>query len=189
MRRRDPLDVVVADARTEVRARVDAGGRVRDFAAMIARARALDPAAISAASSAEAAGYAPVVALAQRQAAVDEGPPEVRPASRWAASQGRWLGRVAALLLLGFGLAGAVELARREAQPLPAAALRHHDAAPSERATLGGVRTSGRVGEGGAAEGGRWLARGARGAGGRGARARGCGERRERGSGRRGRRP
>ncbi|MCA9663741.1 MAG: hypothetical protein KC486_35765, partial [Myxococcales bacterium] len=63
MSRQARLDAVIADARAEVRAQIAAGGRVRDFAAMIARAQELDPAAISEATRAEAADFASVVAL------------------------------------------------------------------------------------------------------------------------------
>lgn len=100
------LGPMIDDARDEVHDQLDAGGRVRDFAAMIARARALDPSAVSDAALAESAGYAPVVVL-HRPA-----PAPVRPApSPW---RGRvvWLGlAVAAAAALLLDLVGSARLA------------------------------------------------------------------------------
>lgn len=108
----EPLDALLAGVREEVRARADAGGRVRDFAAMIGRAHALDPAAVSDDAVAEAARFARVVAL--------RAAPSVREDREPAAPRrrgGGWLAVAAALLLVAAGLAGAVRSALPEAEP------------------------------------------------------------------------
>jgi hypothetical protein len=144
----DPLDPLFAAVRAEVHARADAGGRVRDFAGMIARAHALDPAAVPEEVVAEAAQFAPVVAL--------RGAPAVRE-DRCEAPRRRgtgWLAGAAAALLLAAGLAGAVRLARHEAEPStahavplvgPSAAASEAASERSERRPSGGGARPGRA--------------------------------------------
>ncbi len=110
---REPLDEMLGVVREEVRARADGGGRVRDFAAMIARARALAPDAVSEAAAEEASRFAPVVTLrAASSVAAVEPPTPRRRTPTWLAA--------AAALLVAAGLVGMVRLVRR-AEPSQAA--------------------------------------------------------------------
>ena len=112
MLRKDPLDGFVGDAREAVHAEADRGGRKRDFAAMIARAHTLDPANVSRAAVAEAAQFAPVVALPRRRV-VPVPASEVMAVEVPPASPRRWLMAAAAGLLLAGAFAGAATQARR----------------------------------------------------------------------------
>lgn len=144
MKRRDPLESIVDDAQAEVRAQIAAGGRVRDFAAMIARARALDPEAVPAEAAAEVTSYARVVALRRRAAekvvgdAVGDAIADERTPRR-VAPRRAWIAGAAAAILLGVGLVGAATLARREATSTGGGAASLVSPPPSaQRARIGG---------------------------------------------------
>ncbi|MDC0668521.1 tetratricopeptide repeat protein [Nannocystis radixulma] len=112
----DPLDGFLGDAREAVRAEADRGGRRRDFAAMIARAHAIDSQGVSREAVAEAAQFAPVVALPRPRLAPAPAREEV-PAAAPAATPPRklgWLMAAAAGLLLAGAFAGAATQARRD---------------------------------------------------------------------------
>jgi hypothetical protein len=109
----DPLDPLLAAVREEVRARADSGGRVRDFAAMIARAHALDRRAVPDDAVAEATQFAPVVALR-----VISSVPEDR--SERPRGRAGGLAVACAVVLLVSGLVGAVRMARDESGPAAA---------------------------------------------------------------------
>lgn len=113
MSRDESLDAFMAEVREEVHARAQAGGRVRDFAAMIARAREIAPAAVSAEARAEAQAYAPVVALRRVRPV-----PEVR---RWRGAG--WLAAAAVIVIVGLG--AAVRLGQREAERADGFAVPH----------------------------------------------------------------
>ncbi|MBZ5708522.1 hypothetical protein [Nannocystis pusilla] len=111
----DPLDGFLGDAREAVRAEADRGGRRRDFAAMIARAHAIDSQGVSREAVAEAARFAPVVALPRPRLAPapareeDSSPAPTAPRRRLG-----WLMAAAAGLLLAGAFAGAATQARRD---------------------------------------------------------------------------
>lgn len=131
MKPEDPLDPVLEDARVYVQAQMAAGGRVRDFAAMIACARAIAPGAVSARALAEVADYAPVVVL-RRVVAPPEPATLVRPAAPRRVSLRAWwfgVGVAAALVLLGF--AGAASLARPSEAPYSGDAVQHVGPVPA----------------------------------------------------------
>ncbi|MCY1060749.1 hypothetical protein [Nannocystis sp. SCPEA4] len=111
----DPLDGFVGDAREAVRAEADRGGRRRDFAAMIARAHAIDSQGVSREAVAEAAQFAPVVALPRPRLAPAPAR-EVVPAATPAVPRRKlgWLMAAAAGLLLAGAFAGAATQARRD---------------------------------------------------------------------------
>ncbi|MDC0717506.1 hypothetical protein [Nannocystis bainbridge] len=111
----DPLDELVGDAREAVRAEADRGGRKRDFAAMIARAHAIDPTNLSREAVAEAARFAPVVALPRPRRAPALANDDVRTAAPATTPRRRfgWLMAAAAGLLLVGAFAGAATQARR----------------------------------------------------------------------------
>ncbi len=146
MSRRDPLDVIVRDASEELRAQLQETGRRRDFAAMVARARDLDPSSVSEADTAEATSFAPVVVLhgsapplcAPRESTPDRRPPRIGRGLVIAA-----LGLAAALLL---SLVSAAPIARRHFAALRGEAASHHvkPAPHRDRALLlgGGASTS-----------------------------------------------
>lgn len=106
MTHRDLLAPLLDDVREHVHSQLEAGGRVRDFAAMIARARAIEPAAVSDAALAEVADYAPVVVLRRPT-------PRPSPASpRTSPARAAWLGAALAAAVL-LGLLGSAELLRQ----------------------------------------------------------------------------
>ncbi|MEZ4452620.1 MAG: hypothetical protein R3B09_24385 [Nannocystaceae bacterium] len=155
MRGRDPLEPVLEDVREELEAQIGGGGRVRDFAAMIARARALDPDAVSEDDAAEAVGYAKVVALRRP---ITASSPAVDPSEgaaarrRGGASRARWAGAAAAILL-GLGLVGAATLARREVATETGGAASHLSPTPGAETVRvegpeGGAPTRARGGAG-----------------------------------------
>lgn len=111
----DPLDGFLGDAREAVRAEADRGGRRRDFAAMIARAHAIDSQGVSREAVAEAAQFAPVVALPRPRIAPAPAREEV-PAATPAVPRRKlgWLMAAAAGLLLAGAFAGAATQARRD---------------------------------------------------------------------------
>lgn len=124
MSRRDPLDAIVRDASAEVRAQLVAAGRRRDFAAMIARARTIDPSSVSADDAVEASTFAPVVVLhgssrAEHDRALAPPPRVLRRMSP--ALIGVAIG-IAAMLLLS--IAGV--LVRRQNASLHGEAASHH---------------------------------------------------------------
>lgn len=136
MTRRDPLDPLLDDVRRDVHAQIAAGGRVRDFAAMIARARAIDPSAVSPEHLAEVADYAPVVTLRR--------PPSqpARPTPPPRASRARlvWLSAAIAaaalLALVGPDLAREVLTPRTgDAVPYVGPLAPHHEAREAREAT------------------------------------------------------
>lgn len=129
----DPLDVLLGGVREEMHARADAGGRVRDFAAMIARANALSPTAVPDERVDEASRFAPVVALRSSRppAAVAGG----RPAAAARRGGPRWLVAAGVLLVAAAGSVGAARLVRQDrgspaAQALPLVGRPVVDAAP-----------------------------------------------------------
>ncbi|MBL9101127.1 MAG: hypothetical protein JNL82_09225 [Myxococcales bacterium] len=122
----DPLERFLAEVDRELAAPQQRGGRVRDFGEMMARAHRLDPAVTPASAAREAAGYAPVVALAGARPA-DPGP-RVRP------RLGLVLG-LAAALLVGVAIGTAVRQARRDAAPGPGDAVQFVAGAPASAET------------------------------------------------------
>lgn len=118
----DPLDGLVGDVREAVRAEADRGGRKRDFAAMIARAHTIDPTSLSREAVAEAAQFAPVVALPRPRIAPAATRGEARteaPAASPRRGLGWWMAAAAGLLLAG-AFAGAATMARRNEGPATA---------------------------------------------------------------------
>lgn len=136
----DRLDAMLAGVREEVRARADAGGRVRDFATMMARAHALDPTAVPEAMVADAGRFARVVTL-RKQAPVRED--MERGSGRRRGVSG--LAAAAAALLLAAGLYGAVHSARQQAEtPAASAAPLMGSTGPASAAVTGeGPRAQG----------------------------------------------
>jgi hypothetical protein len=111
----DPLDQFLGEVRSELQARADRGGRVRDFADVMSRARRIDPEVTGAAAVREAARYAPVVALPGSRARVTA----ARPGR---SRVGSLLG-LAAALLVGVALGTSVREARRDGGVAPAHAV------------------------------------------------------------------
>lgn len=130
----DPLDEFLGKVRNELHTRIDAGGRARDFADMMARAHRLDPEVTPAAAAQEAARYAPVVALPRRAPR--------RPAARspWP-RLGSLLG-LAAALALGVGIGTAVRQAHREAAPASGHAAQLAPEAAASGQAVPGARAS-----------------------------------------------
>jgi len=128
MSRHDPLDLIVRDASAEIREQLVEAGRRRDFAAMIARARTIDPSSVSADDAAEASTFAPVVVLRRSADPGDRddgaaAPPRVRPQRM---SRGLYGLAVAIAAVLLLSLAGAGPLARRQIAALRGEAASHH---------------------------------------------------------------
>lgn len=123
MKHPDPIAPLLADTRAHVQAQLESGGRVRDFAAMITRARAIDPSAVSEAALSEVADYAPVVVL-RRPA------PPPTPAAPPRSRRGLWIGAaIAAALLLT--LIGPARYAFRDEATPTGNAVQHLGPAPA----------------------------------------------------------
>lgn len=141
----ESLEAFMGEVREEVRARAQAGGRVRDFGAVVARARALDPDAVTAEALAEARSFAPVIALRR--------PPAAAAVRR---RVGVWLAAAAAAALVIAG--AAVRTLRPGGGPGPGVAVQHVGPAPAAGSLAGRGRGAGEArardeGERDAAEG------------------------------------
>lgn len=143
----ESLEAFMGEVREEVRARAQAGGRVRDFGAVVARARALDPGAVTAEALAEARSFASVIALRRPPAAA---------AAVVHRRVGVWLAAAAAAALVIAG--AAVRTLRPGGGPGPGVAVQHVGPAPPAGSLAGRGRGAGEArardeGARGAAEG------------------------------------